>query len=76
MRVPLRVERSSEFTGAGLARNLALAQALKPIAARHGTTVASVAVAWTLAWPAVTGAIVGARHYLLADIGVSHGLPD
>ena len=53
--------RSSEFTGAGLARNLALAQALKPIAARHGTTVASVAVAWTLAWPAVTGAIVGAR---------------
>ena len=29
-------------------------------AARHDTT-AAVAVAWTLAWPGVTGAIVGAR---------------
>ena len=29
--------------------------------ARHGTTVSAVAVAWTLAWPGVTGAIVGAR---------------
>ena len=27
----------------------------------HGTTAAAVAVAWTLAWPGVTGAIVGAR---------------
>jgi aryl-alcohol dehydrogenase-like predicted oxidoreductase len=34
---------------------------LKPVAARHGTSVAAVAVAWTLAWPAVTAAIVGAR---------------
>ena len=34
---------------------------MRPIAARHGTSVASVAVAWTLAWPAVTAAIVGAR---------------
>jgi aryl-alcohol dehydrogenase-like predicted oxidoreductase len=53
--------RNAEFSGASLARNLALAEALKPIAAHHGTSVASVAVAWTLAWPAVTGAIVGAR---------------
>jgi len=44
-----------------LTRNLALADALKPIAERHGTTVAAVAAAWTLAWPGVTGAIVGAR---------------
>jgi hypothetical protein len=28
----------------------------------HGTTVSAVAVAWTLAWPGVTGAIVGARN--------------
>ena len=34
---------------------------MRPIAKRHGTTVSAVAVAWTLAWPGVTGAIVGAR---------------
>jgi aryl-alcohol dehydrogenase-like predicted oxidoreductase len=50
-----------EFTGDALSRNLALAEALKPIAARHATAVSAVAVAWTLAWRAVTGAIVGAR---------------
>ncbi|HEY6453492.1 MAG TPA: aldo/keto reductase [Steroidobacteraceae bacterium] len=53
--------RNAEFVGEKLARNLALAQALEPVAARHGTSVAAVAVAWTLAWPAITGAIVGAR---------------
>jgi len=53
--------RHAEFTEPNLARNLELADALKPIAQRHGTTVAAVAVAWTLAWPGVTGAIVGAR---------------
>jgi aryl-alcohol dehydrogenase-like predicted oxidoreductase len=41
--------------------NLALAAALRPVAERHEVTVAAVAVAWTLAWPGVTGAIVGAR---------------
>jgi aryl-alcohol dehydrogenase-like predicted oxidoreductase len=45
-----------------LERNLALRDALRPIASKHGATVASVAVAWTLAWPGVTGAIVGARR--------------
>ena len=59
--------RSAEFTGEGLRRNLALADALRPIAERHDTTVASVAVAWTLAWPAVTGAIVGARNASQVD---------
>ncbi|MCI0409227.1 MAG: aldo/keto reductase, partial [Acidobacteria bacterium] len=49
------------FQSPNLERNLALRDALKPIAERHGTTVAAVAVAWTLAWPGVTGAIVGAR---------------
>ena len=38
-----------------------LAEALRPIALRHGGTVAAVAVAWTLSWPGVTAAIVGAR---------------
>ena len=50
-----------EFQEPGLSRNLALQEALRPIAARHDTSVASVAIAWTLAWPGVTGAIVGAR---------------
>jgi aryl-alcohol dehydrogenase-like predicted oxidoreductase len=52
--------RSPEFTS-GLDANLALAGALVPIAERHGVSRAAVAVAWTLAWPGVTGAIVGAR---------------
>jgi aryl-alcohol dehydrogenase-like predicted oxidoreductase len=49
------------FGEPALSRNLALRDAMRPIAERHGTTVAAVAVAWTLAWPGVTGAIVGAR---------------
>ena len=32
-----------------------------PVAARHGTWVEAVAVAWVLSFEAVTGAIVGAR---------------
>jgi aryl-alcohol dehydrogenase-like predicted oxidoreductase len=59
--------RSPFFTGEALTRNLQLADALRPIAARHDTTVAAVAVAWTLAWPAVTGAIVGARSPIQVD---------
>lgn len=53
--------RSEEFQQPKLARNLALRDALRPVAARHNVSVAEVAVAWTLAWPGVTGAIVGAR---------------
>jgi aryl-alcohol dehydrogenase-like predicted oxidoreductase len=59
--------RSPDFTGEGLRRNLKVAEALKPIAARHETTPAAVAVAWTLAWPGVTGAIVGARDAAQVD---------
>lgn len=53
--------RALEFQQPNLGKNLALRDALRPIARRHGTTVSAVAVAWTLAWPGVTGAIVGAR---------------
>jgi aryl-alcohol dehydrogenase-like predicted oxidoreductase len=53
--------RSADFKPPRLKRNLALRDALRPIAQRHGTTVSAVAIAWTLAWPGVTGAIVGAR---------------
>lgn len=53
--------RNGEFTGEKLARNLQLAAAFEPVAARHNTSVAAAVVAWTLAWPGVTAAIVGAR---------------
>jgi aryl-alcohol dehydrogenase-like predicted oxidoreductase len=71
--------RSAEFQEPKLGRNLALRDALRPIAKRRGTSVASVAVAWTLAWPGVTAAIVGARspaqvdHWIdAASIELSH----
>src|SRR6202043_1470673 len=53
--------RASEFNEPSLSRNLVLRDALRPIAQRHGVSVSAVAIAWTLAWPGVTGAIVGAR---------------
>jgi aryl-alcohol dehydrogenase-like predicted oxidoreductase len=53
--------RDAEFTGDRLKRNLKLAATMQSVAERHGTTTAAVAVAWVLAWPGVTGAIVGAR---------------
>lgn len=44
-----------------LSRNLQLVELLRGIGARHGRTPGEVAIAWTLANPAVTGAIVGVR---------------
>jgi aryl-alcohol dehydrogenase-like predicted oxidoreductase len=55
-----------DFT-TGLPANLRLAEALRPIAARHDATVAEVAIAWVLAWPGITGAIVGARKTAQVD---------
>ncbi len=57
-----RRHRSAEFQEPNLSRNLALRDALRPIAKRHNTTTSSIAIAWTLTWPGVTGAIVGARN--------------
>lgn len=53
--------RSTQFHEPSLSTNLALRDALRPIARRRGTTVSAIAIAWALAWPGVTGAIVGAR---------------
>lgn len=53
--------RAEEFNEPNLSRNLALRDALRPVAERHGASVAAVAVAWAASWPGVTGAIVGAR---------------
>jgi aryl-alcohol dehydrogenase-like predicted oxidoreductase len=54
--------RAPEFTGEKLLRNLALVEAMRPIAARHETSVGAVAIAWTLGWRGVSAAIVGARN--------------
>jgi len=45
-----------------LAANLTVADALAEVAARHDVSTAATAAAWTLAWPGVTAAIVGARR--------------
>jgi aryl-alcohol dehydrogenase-like predicted oxidoreductase len=44
-----------------LSRNLALAELMRRIGARHGRSAGEVAIAWTLRHPAVTAAIVGMR---------------
>jgi len=44
-----------------LSRNLAIADFLKQIGARHGVSAGVIAIAWTLTHPAVTAAIVGGR---------------
>lgn len=69
---------ADDFKEPALTRNLALRDALRPIAARHGVSVAAVAVAWTLAWPGVTGAIVGGRSPSQIDDwapAAEHALP-
>lgn len=45
-----------------LSQNLELVEVLRGIGERHGQTTAEVAIAWTLRYPAVTGAIVGVRR--------------
>jgi aryl-alcohol dehydrogenase-like predicted oxidoreductase len=49
------------FQEPNLTRGMALRDELRSIARRHGASVADVAIAWTVAWPGVTAAIVGAR---------------
>lgn len=50
------------FQAANRARvNEVLERVARPIAERHGATIAQVAVAWVIAQPGVTSAIVGAR---------------
>ena len=44
-----------------LSRNLAIANFLKEIGARHGVSAGVIAISWTLANPAITAAIVGGR---------------
>jgi aryl-alcohol dehydrogenase-like predicted oxidoreductase len=53
---------SAMFTGESYRRNLAAVRALEKFAADRGMTVSQLAIAWTLANPAVQVAIVGARQ--------------
>jgi aryl-alcohol dehydrogenase-like predicted oxidoreductase len=54
--------RSPFFQEPLLTRNLAYADKLKEIAARHGRTAGEAAIAWTLHNSSVTAAIVGVRN--------------
>jgi aryl-alcohol dehydrogenase-like predicted oxidoreductase len=65
--------RNSDFKGEALRHNLALVETMREIADEHRTTVSAVAVAWTLAWSGVTGAIVGARKPAQVDGWVDAG---
>jgi aryl-alcohol dehydrogenase-like predicted oxidoreductase len=51
-----------EFNEPELSKNLELADRLAELAGRLGCSLAELSVAWTLAVPGVTGAIVGARR--------------
>lgn len=53
---------SPNFQDPRLSANLEMVERISALAERLGTTVPAVAVAWTLAVPGVTGAIVGARR--------------
>jgi aryl-alcohol dehydrogenase-like predicted oxidoreductase len=54
--------RNPRFQEPQLSQHLQLAELLRAIGQRHGRTAGEVAIAWTLANPSVTGAIVGARN--------------
>lgn len=56
-----------DFREPKLSANLALVARLAPVAERLGTTLPELSIAWTLAWPGVTGAIVGARRPAQVD---------
>jgi len=65
--------RSSPDFGDRLDRNLAVAEAIARVAARHGVAPAAAAAAWTLGFPGVTGAIVGARAPEQVDDWIAAG---
>jgi aryl-alcohol dehydrogenase-like predicted oxidoreductase len=54
--------KARQFQEPLLTRNLALADLLGKIGARHNVSAGVIAIAWTLANPAITAAIVGGRN--------------
>ena len=59
--------RDDRFNEPQLSENLALVERLQRVAERHNVSPGAVAVAWTLANPAVDGAIVGFRSAAQVD---------
>ena len=62
-----------DFQAPRLSRNMALRDSLMPIAERHGTSVAAVALSWVLSWPGVSAAIVGSRSPAQVDAWIDAG---
>ncbi len=54
--------RDARFQEPRLSQTLALVERMRAVANRHDTSVGAIAVAWTLANPAVDAAIVGFRR--------------
>jgi len=70
-----RKEKNPLFQEPLFSRHLAFVERLRAVAADRGTTPGAVALAWVLANPAVTAAIVGARRRgQLADVVAAAGL--
>ena len=59
--------RGSEFTPPRVRPQSRAPRRARPVARRHGCSIGEIAIAWVLAWPAVTGAIVGARSAAQVD---------
>lgn len=55
-------KRGAAYQEPQLSKNLAVADKLKEIGAKHGVTAGVIAIAWTLKNPAITAAIVGGRN--------------
>jgi aryl-alcohol dehydrogenase-like predicted oxidoreductase len=53
--------RRGPFQAPQLQRVLALVERLRPLAGELEVSLATLAIAWTLSWPGVSGAIAGAR---------------
>jgi aryl-alcohol dehydrogenase-like predicted oxidoreductase len=70
-----RKHKNPLFQDPAFEHGVAVAEVLREVGAGHGATPAAVAIAWVLANPAVTAAIVGARKPgQYADIAVAAGL--
>jgi aryl-alcohol dehydrogenase-like predicted oxidoreductase len=54
--------RTNPIFSVGLDRSLRIADAVRAVAAEHGVSMPAVAIAWALAQPAVSGAILGGRR--------------
>ena len=63
--------KSSDFNGQTFTTNLAVVERLKAFAAERGISLPQLAIAWTLANPAVDVALVGARHSQHLDDSVA-----